>query len=772
VSPASGLSIAAIPVVLAGFVSGSILLRAVRPAGRRDRAALVLMVTAVLVMASAVLASATWLVQSDPDARAEQLLPAAIGLGVGALALASALVLQVDHGPGGRRAALRRWADGVLIAACAAYVLWSLLVGPNAIDYLGRRADETFKALGSAVFAPVLVALGVCVTLLFRGWRQRPYPTAGAITSALVWGGALVVAAGIGGGWPTIVFGLAFGLALVAVAVIARDPAVRANAAAAGHHATWLGLVPVSCAIAACAIRLAIYHDSDNTSSVIGVVIGASLGLRQTLAMRDVRAYAAEVESREARFRRLAHTDPLTGLGNRRYFWDALERQAAAGGSATLVCIDLDRFKAINDVWGHDVGDALLVEVAHRLRANLRAGDVAARLGGDEFAVLLALPPADARAAADRLGAILATPYALAERRFVMSASIGLVGYTAGDFDNLMRHADMALRFAKLRGRNRTEDYDTAYSQWLRRRTAVEEGLRGAVDRDEMALAYQPIVNVPAGRTVGVEALLCWRHPALGMLRPAEFVPVAEDCGLGDDISRWALHEACRQLSRWLADGHDVWVAVDMPVRELRRTDFAGAVASAMRAHRVPPGRLMVEVDEHEAALEAADIGERLGAIRAVGARVALDSVGGGLSVLGRLHEVPVDALKISRTLIREVAPARIDGSRAPFGVPAPRGSAERSPQRSATPLVDAIVRVGAALDLDVIALGVADVRCRGLIHAAGCRLAQGAVFGGPMPAEHIDALLSVPAPVVQGRSAWPSMLAGSDGLDSLDGPR
>lgn len=769
-SPASGLLIAAIPVVLAGLVSGAMLPRSARAAGRRDRAALTIMAVAALVMAGGVLASASWLAQSEPSARAEQLLPAGVGLGVGALALATALVLHVDRGPDGRRAALRRWADGVLIAACAAYVLWSLFVGPNAFDYLGQPADETVKTLGVAVFTPVLIAIGVSITLVFRGWRRQPYATAGAITYTLVWGGALLVAAGTGGAWPTIVFGLAFGMALVATAVIARDPAVRADAAAVGHHATWLGLVPVSCAIAACAVRLAIYHDSDNTSSVIAVVIGASLGLRQTLAMRDVRAYAAELESREARFRRLAHTDPLTGLGNRRYFWDALERQAAAGGPATLVCIDLDRFKAINDVWGHDVGDALLVEVAHRLRANLRTGDVAARLGGDEFAVLLALPPTDARTAADRLGAVLAAPYALAERRFAMSASIGLVGYTAGDFDNLMRHADMALRFAKLRGRNRTEDYEAAYSQWLRRRTAVEEGLRGAVDRDEMALAYQPIVTVPAGRTVGVEALLCWRHPALGMLRPAEFVPVAEDCGLGDDIARWALYEACRQLSRWLADGHDVWVAVDMSVRELRRSDFAAAVASAMRAHHVPPGRLIVEVDEHEAALEAVDIGERLGAIRDIGARVALDSVGGGLSVLGRLHEVPVDALKISRTLLREIAPARVLAP-SPVGVPTQRGPSEYSPQRSAIPLVDAIVRVGASLDLDVIALGVADSRCHDLVRAAGCRLAQGAVYGGPMPAEHIDALLSAQAPA-PGRAAWPRMLADSDGLDSLDEPR
>ncbi len=768
-SPASGLSIAAIPVVLAGLVSGSMLLRSTRAAGRRDRVALTLMAAAAFVMAGGVLASASWLLQSEPSARAEQLLPAAVGLGVGALALAAALVLHVDRGPAGRRAALRRWADGVLIAACMAYVLWSLLVGPNAFDYLGRPADETVKALGAAVFTPVLVAIGVSFTLVFRGWRRQPYTTAGAITYTLVWGGALLVAAGTGGAWPTIVFGLAFALALFATAILARDPAARANAAAVGHHATWLGLVPLSCAIAACAMRLAIYHDSDNTSSVIAVVIGASLGLRQTLAMRDVRAYAAEVESREARFRRLAYTDPLTGLGNRRYFWDALERRSAAGGPATLVCIDLDRFKAINDVWGHDVGDALLVEVAHRLRANLRAGDVAARLGGDEFAVLLALPPTDARTAADRLGAVLAAPYALAERRFAMSASIGMVGYTAGDFDNLMRHADMALRYAKLRGRNRTEDYDTAYSQWLRRRTAVEEGLRGAVDRDEMALAYQPIVTVPAGRTVGVEALLCWRHPALGMLRPSEFVPVAEDCGLGDEIARWALYEACRQLSRWLADGHDVWVAVDMPVRELRRSDFAAVVASAMRAHHVPPGRLMVEVDENDAALEAVDIAERLGAIRDVGARVALDSVGGGLSVLGRLHEVPVDALKISRTLMREVAPVRELAS-SPVGVPTQRSPSDDSPQRSVVPLVDAIVRVGASLDLDVIALGVADSRCHGLVHAAGCRLAQGAVFGGPMPAEHIDALLSAQAPA-QERSAWPRMLADSQRFDRLDEP-
>jgi diguanylate cyclase (GGDEF)-like protein len=767
VTAATALLLATIAVALGGAPAVSMVIVGQRGVRAADRGPLRLVAGGIaLIMTGAITAAAS---VGIGRAAVPRWSVAVLGLaaGTGAILFAAALIRPIDGAvgqkPAGRRspvraairpAALRRWADGVLIGASAAYVLWAVLVGPAEFGYLGRPATETVKAVALVLYAPLLVAAGACVALGFRGWRQRPDPAAAVIVIEVVLGGVLLAVAGLGQPGLTVAAGVAVAACLPCVAAVACRPAMPRPAGPSNPYAIWLALVPVSLAVVSWGVRLAIHHRSDNTATALAVVIGAALGWRHLLAFRDLRAHATEVASREQRFRRLAHTDPLTGLGNRRFFRTELEERAGRGEPTTLMCVDLDRFKAINDVWGHDVGDALLIEVGRRLRRHLRTGDVAARLGGDEFAVLVALPPLAAREAAQRLAAALAKPYELGGRCFALSASVGLAGYAGHELDDLMRQADMALRFAKMRGRRRVEDYESAYHHWLRRRMAIEDGLPGALARDEMTLAYQPVFSLPTGNAVGVEALLRWRHPTLGPVGPAEFVPIAEDCGLGEDLARWVLREAGRRLSRWLADGHDVWVSADIPVRQVRRTDFSRWVAETLRMQHVPPGHLIVEVDEHQAAVEAADIAERLGAVRSAGARVALDSVGAGLSVLGRLRDVPVDVLKISQSLFAEEGVALDDASPVSglrYTVPEPRPRGHPA-ARSAVPLVDAIVRVGSCLDLDVIALGVADERVRRLVDDAGCRLAQGPALGEPMAAEEIDALLAAPVPAADGR--------------------
>jgi len=281
-----------------------------------------------------------------------------------------------------------------------------------------------------------------------------------------------------------------------------------------------------------------------------------------------------------------------------------------------------------------------------------------------------------------------------------------------------MRNADVALRFAKQRGKHRVEQYDLAYDRWLRRRTEVEHELRGAVERGELMVVYQPIVHLPGGRIAGVEALLRWRNPQLGQVSPAEFIPVAEDAGLVAGLGGFVLHEACYQLARWLSDGHEVYLSVNASVRELHTPEYAERVTDVLRVHKVPAERLVIEVTEHVVAHDVEQLVERLTTLRAGGVRVALDDFGSGYSSLGQLRSLPVDILKIDRSLVAPTEPARF-----------------------APPLADVVVQLGNRLGLDVVAEGVTDEGQRKVLVEAGCRYAQGDLFGRPMPAERVEAL-------------------------------
>jgi diguanylate cyclase (GGDEF)-like protein len=430
------------------------------------------------------------------------------------------------------------------------------------------------------------------------------------------------------------------------------------------------------------------------------------------VALRDVRAYAERLRDREAHFRELAHTDPLTGLANRRGLLSALEDEQVAGAQAVLLALDLDGFKNVNDMRGHDVGDAVLVEVGQRLRMNLRPGDVAARLGGDEFAVLMWTGPAEAKRAASRLLGTLGGPYEQEMGTVFLSVSIGLAGCaTVPDVTTLLRNADLALRWAKTHGKNRVELYDIAYDVKLRRRTELEHELRGAIDRDELHLQYQPVVVLPDVRPVGAEALLRWQHPRLGRVGPDEFIPIAEECGMINRLGAWVLHQACHQLSRWLAEGHDVWVSVNVSPREVHATCYVDQVKDALRAHRVPPQRLVLEVTEQAVSTDVEELIRRLRDLRETGVRIALDDFGSGYSSLGQLRRLPVDILKIDHSLL------------------------ERQ-------MIRVVVELGHQFGLEVIAEGIGEQRQMAMVVDAGCKLGQGYLSGWPVPAEHFEARL------------------------------
>jgi diguanylate cyclase (GGDEF)-like protein len=624
-------------------------------------------------------------------------------------------------------AAARHAIEGVLVACSLLYIVWALVIEPHRIRYLGTPLTSTGKAVGLFALMPSIVVLAVAATVVWR--TRRRLAGAGVVALsvivAVVAGSALLILMGEVGVAGRTVVAVVWGAGFLATAYATRRAAgfEAPDPAGPARYGTQLAWMPVSAAIVACGVRLGLYHAQDNVSVVLAMMIGLSLSGRQILAMRDVRAYADRVVERENRFRDLAFTDPLTSLGNRRAFTHALERWVAAGSTSTMLSIDLDGFKNVNDMRGHDIGDAVLVEVGRRLRLDLRSGDVAARLGGDEFAVLLASGPDEAIGAARRLRAVLAVPYEVGGEPVLMSASVGFVEFAGGaDLAELMRHADLALRFAKQQGKNRVEGYDAAYATWLRRRTTIELALRGATERGELSLVYQPVVTLPDAVIVGGEALLRWHHPELGTVPPGEFIPIAEESGQIGLIGRFVLKEACRQLSRWLADGYDVWVSVNISVRELHHPSYVARVVDTMRAHGVPPGRVVLEVTEHAVALDMDELVSRLATLRDTGVRIALDDFGAGYSSLGQLRQVPVDILKIDRSIVAEPSPA---------------------------PLVDVVARLGERLGLAVIAEGVALPADRAVAEAAGCGLAQGDLFGRPMPAERFETMLLAAEPAL-----------------------
>ncbi len=720
-----GLPLAALSGLVLAAVGAGILHRARRTVEPEARSAYRLI--AAGLMAGAVGLAGTAVLEFGPGWPV-RLAPFAAGQAVGGVLLLAGL-LRLPGVAGEPGTVPRQALDGALIAACTLHVTWTLVVEPALVRRVGHPAPSISDPRTFLLGIPLLVTLAAVGIAGVTASRARPPRTPLVLTCASLAatelaGLFLLVALRYGGGAAVAVLGGGYALSLVVTARLARRADLAAGAEA-GIPGTGIlvVLVPVGAAIIAAVTRMIVYGGTDNVSAVIAVIIGALIMVRQIVANSAARRYAHRLAEREALFKEMAFTDALTGLGNRRRLLRVLYEDAVGGPPCVLMAIDLDGFKNVNDMRGHDVGDAVLVEVGRRLRANLRPGDLAARLGGDEFAVLMWSRLEEAVRVAERLLTVLGAPYDTDGSAVFLSASIGLAGCaTADNVPSLLHNADLSLRFAKQRGKSRVERYDAAYDQWMRRRITVEQELRGAIEREELSLVYQPVVELPEGRTVGVEALVRWHHPAMGLVSPAEFIPIAEESGLVTRVDRWVLHQACHQLSRWIAEGHDPWVSVNISIRELHRPEYVEQVVEVLRAHRVPPERLVLEVTEHAVALDPEEVVDRLAELRAVGVRIALDDFGAGYSSLGQLRRLPVDILKIDKTLVVEPA---------------------REPTSPAAPLVGVVAGLGRQLDLEVIAEGVAERSQQEIVLAAGCRLVQGELVGRPMPAEHLELLFA-----------------------------
>nr|BFE63122.1 hypothetical protein GCM10020063_076480 [Dactylosporangium thailandense] len=396
------------------------------------------------------------------------------------------------------------------------------------------------------------------------------------------------------------------------------------------------------------------------------------------------------------------------------------------GAEVAVALIDLDDFKAINDRLGHAVGDALLVEVAERLRATVGAGDVVARLGGDEFAVLLIGADRDRSAAiAEAFIDALAAPVRAAGYELLVQASIGVARHTADcAASDLLRRADMAMYAAKELGKSRWVEYGPELDAHAVEHAQLAAELSQALDRDELTVVYQPIVGLPGGEVRGVEALVRWHHPARGMVSPATFIPVAERTGLIVPIGAWVLRQACRQAADWtalLGDAAPAKISVNASARQLLEPAFVATVEATLRETGLDPSRLNIEITE-TAVFGGGRALDTVRGLHALGVKIALDDFGTGHSSLGLLRSCPVDVLKVDKSFVDGVT-----------------GTVEQEA------IATSISEIAQALRLEAVAEGVETPEQAARLLELGYRLAQGFHFSRPRPPSEIPALCAPP---------------------------
>jgi diguanylate cyclase (GGDEF)-like protein/PAS domain S-box-containing protein len=445
-------------------------------------------------------------------------------------------------------------------------------------------------------------------------------------------------------------------------------------------------------------------------------------------------ATAMDRRGAEQRLSYMAQFDSLTGLPNRSLFVDrfgqTLRQSARNRWRVGVLFVDLDRFKNVNDTLGHDAGDQLLVEAARRLQLCVRAGDTVARLGGDEFAfVLTNLTHAhDAGLVATKVVAAMAQPFQLSGQQVYVSASIGIGIFPddGTDPDVLLRNADTAMYRAKEGGRNNYQFYLPQMNERAAERLHTETQLRGALERDEFLLHYQPKVDLRTQRISGIEALVRWRHPQLGEVSPARFIPLAEETGLIIAIGEWVLDDACRQHRRWLASGLvDCRMAVNVSAVQFQRHDFADIVAVVLERSGLPPNRLELELTESVMMDRSSQAGETFGRLRDLGVLVSIDDFGTGFSSLSYLKRFPVDKIKIDRSFIDDITRRTDDAA-----------------------ITLSIIAIAHHLGLGVIAEGVETPEQLEFLRQHQCDEAQGYLISKPLPAEKFEQFVAAYQPL------------------------
>ncbi len=442
-------------------------------------------------------------------------------------------------------------------------------------------------------------------------------------------------------------------------------------------------------------------------------------------SIADLAAVAIARQESEARIRNLSDYDALTGLPNRARFHQLLEAELQQAGrrhqAAGLLFIDLDRFKIANDRLGQQAGDTVLRQTAHRLRQALGKADDVARLGADEFAVLVRNPSSleSLKSLANGLLESLAQPIQVGHREFRSTVSIGLCRFPddGTEAHALMRSADLAMCQAKVQGGNAVCHYAVEMVAASVGRLELQADLRGAAARDELVLMYQPKLHLATGRLTGVEALVRWQHPRHGLLPPANFISLADSSGDILEIGRWVIHAACRQLAAWREAGQALLpVAINLSPRQFADGNLAGDIHASLDRHDLPASLLELEITESLVVKDPARATEVLAALRRIGLSISMDDFGTGYSSLAQLKRFPLDSVKIDRSFVQDIPHDAND-----------------------TAIIKAIIAMGHALKLKVVAEGVENAAQLTFLHRHGCDEMQGFYFSRPMTADQLS---------------------------------
>ena len=454
------------------------------------------------------------------------------------------------------------------------------------------------------------------------------------------------------------------------------------------------------------------------------IAISAIILVRQFLGAQTNEGLVRDLTRQRAILARQAVRDPLTELGNRQMFIDHAT-DALAGADETLTAVilfDLDGFKEVNDVYGHETGDEMLRAAAERMNANVRANDIVSRLGGDEFVVLLPRLVDDqiADTVASRILRDLSQPLVIGETVLTIPASAG-IAFARGSgtvVDEVMREADLALYQAKAEGKGVVRRFDPAQFAAAEQHRRAEAELRRALAENQFEVHYQPIVDLAGERTVGVEALVRWQHPERGLLAPAEFLDLAETLGMLPELGGWVLEQACRQAAAWQVTNPGFEMNVNLSASQLGNLALIDDVRDVLARTGLPPELLVLELTESVALTDLLESARVLGALKTLGVRIALDDFGTGFSSLSHLGALPVDVVKIDRSFVQAMA------------------------ENTGASVAEAVLQIARTFNLSPVAEGVEDATQASRLLELDCAQAQGYHFARPMPAGDLTELL------------------------------